>query len=80
MTLIAPASQYCACHRFHTSITWVVPQAMSKIPKSANIQLKGRSRRLGMNHSSQPNSEIRERNQSVRYHIQPHQAGIPLVA
>ena len=47
--LIIPAFQYCACHRFHTSMTCVVPHATMKTPKSAKIQLKGRSVRLRMN-------------------------------
>ena len=46
-----PASQYSACHRFHTSITCVAPHATMNVANNPNIQPNGKSRRLRMNHS-----------------------------
>ncbi len=41
----SPANQYTGTQSVHTSMKWVAPQAMMKVPKARSIQWNGMSRR-----------------------------------
>jgi hypothetical protein len=57
-----------------------MPQATINTPKSPNIQLKGRSRRLHKPQQDNRDCEIGECDQQIRYEVQPYQSVIPTIA